>query len=251
MSTIFKYITIAIIVILIQGCNQNNITINKLITSNNALHMENNYEEISYLLVQYKQKLDKKNPSSFNKLWQKEITANMIHQTNTVSLYDFKDNYNKYLKHAFNNKSNINNRNDSLIMGIYKLLYSSYGIDNKKYTALSYNIKNLQEFSDILQIIRWKINYKKDLNKNYLFLTWQNNWQIEFLKKTNIKNPNYNLIKNLNSIKNNKESVFNHSDMSFESILSKIIYINNNSIKKLGGEPNDLAINVLKMFVFL
>ncbi|MCK5110023.1 MAG: hypothetical protein KAQ94_00790 [Arcobacteraceae bacterium] len=247
----FKYLFLTLFILFLQGCNQESINLKKLVTTNNAIQIENNHKEISALLIEYKEKLDKRNPKSFDKVWQKAIIKNIQYQRNNVSLYGFKDNYKKYLKYAFDTKTNIKNRNDFLILGLYKLLYLSYTINDEKYTALSYKIKTLKEFSDILQIIKWQINYKKDLNKNYLFLTWQNNWQVELLGKTDIKNPDYNLIKNLTYIKNNKESVFDASNMSFETILGKVLYINNNSIKRLGGEPNELTIEFLKFFVFL
>ncbi len=244
------YLLVLFCIIFLQGCNQNNITIRKLIATDNAIQMEKNYEEITSLLIRYKKNLDKRNPKSFNKQWKKTIARDMKNKKN-ISLYDFKDNYNKYLKQAFNQKINIKNRNDLLVIGLYKLLYSSYGVNNDKYTALSYKMKNLKDFSDILQIIRWQIKYKKDLNNNYLFLTWQNNWQIELAKKTSLKNPNYKLIKNLASIQKKDENIFNSSNMFFETILSTILYINNDSIKRLGGEPNELTLKTLKFFVFL
>lgn len=221
-----------------------------IISTSNAIEIEKNYKEINTLLIKYKQKLDKRNPWSFKKDWQKSLVVNMKNNDN-ITLYNLKDNYSKYLKHTFNIKSDIKNRNDTLIVGLYKLLYLSYGFENKKLTALSYNLKNLQEFSKVIQIVRWKIAHSKDDNNKYLFLTWQNNWQVELLQKTNKKNPNYSLIKDLRYIKNKKESVFNSSNMSFENIISKILYINNDSIKRLGGEPNELAVEFLKFFVFL
>ncbi len=245
-----KYFLLSLLFLSLHGCNQENLTFRKLIATDNAVQMEENYNEIASLLIKYKNKLDKRNPKSFNKTWQKSLITNIKNQQN-VSLYDFKDNYNKYLKHAFNTEVNIKNRNDALIIGLYKLLYFSYGISNKKYTALSYKMKNLKDFSDVLQIIRWQIKYKKNEDKDYLFLTWQKNWQVELLKKINLKKPNYNLIKNLTYINNKKESIFDSSNMSFETIISKILYINNDSIKRLGGEPNELTIDVLKFFVFL
>ena len=100
-------------------------------------------------------------------------------------------------------------------------------------------------------MIQWRIKYRKDIQGNYLFLTWQNNWQIQLAKQTNIHNPDYNLIQNLDYIKDDKENIFYHSNMSFETIISKMIYINNNTIKRLGGEPNELAIGAIKFFIFL
>jgi len=249
-TTLFKYFFIILVIFSLQGCSQTSFTVRKIIATENAIQMEKNHKEITSLLIKYKQNLDKRNPKAFNKTWQKSILGNMYKQKN-ISLYDFKDNYNKYLKRAFSTKIDVKNRNDLLIVGLYKLLYSSYGIYNNKYTALSYKMDNLKEFSRVLQIVKWQIKHKKDLNNNYLFLTWQNNWQIELFKKTKRKKPNYNLIKNLVYIKNNKESVFDSSNMLFETILSKILYINNNSIKRLGGEPNELTIEAIKIFVFL
>jgi hypothetical protein len=59
------------------------------------------------------------------------------------------------------------------------------------------------------------------------------------------------LIKNLKYIKNKKENIFDSSNMEFENIISKILYINNDSIIRLGGEPDELSLNALKLFIFL
>jgi hypothetical protein len=247
-----KYISLAIISILFfQGCTQQNLAVKDVFKTENAVQIQSNYRDICDLLAEYKQKLDKRNPQAFSKVWEKPILQNIKTQNNNISLSQYRNNYTKYLKKAFNTSSNIKQRNDYLILGFYKLLFMSYDMDNEKFTALNYNIKNFEKLSKLLQVIQWQVNHTKDDKNNYLFLTWQNNWQIELARKTNSKNPNYNLIKDLKYIKSNKESVFNPSNMSFESILSKMLYINDQSIKRLGGEPDELSLKALKSFLIL
>ncbi len=249
-----KYIGLMVLIIFFQGCGKNDFTLKNLVTTENAIQMKKNYKEIVTLLIKYKTKLDKRNPKLFNKDLEKSIIKDMKNSAD-ISYNNFKDNeknnYNVYLKNAFNQHKNIINRNDMLILGLYKLLYLSYGVKNEKLTALSYNLKNLQEFNKVIQIVRWKIKYDKDKANNYLFLTWQNNWQVELHQRIDMANPDYNLIKDLKYIKNKEENVFLASNMSFDNIISKILYINNNSIKRLGGEPDELTIGFIKFFVFL
>ena len=86
-----------------------------------------------------------------------------------------------------------------------------------------------------------------------MFLTWQNNWQIELAKKLK-KNNNIKLIalENLEYIKNKKESFLSSSNFSFEVILTQMIDRSNNSLKILDVDVTDVGFDALKsIFIFL
>ena len=75
-------------------------------------------------------------------------------------------------------------RNDYMILGLYKQFWLAYEQNEAhQITTLSYNQEALKTLFYTLKVIKWKINTKKNEHGNYLFLTWQNNWQVE-LKKT-------------------------------------------------------------------
>ncbi len=251
MKSKVKYIIFICFIFFFQGCSKNSSTIKQFFQTNNIIQVENNYKEICTLIAQYKIKLDKRNPKAFNKIWEKPIIENIKSLRNNIDLSNYKDDYKKYLQKTFSQNTNIQNRNDFLILGIYKLLYVTYNIKDEKFTTLDYQLKDFQKLSEILQAIHWKIKNLKDKGNNYLFLTWQKNWQIQFAKITNNKNPDYNLIKNLDYIKQNKETIFQSSNMSFEKLFHKIIYKNNDSIKRLGGEPSELSLSALKLILFI
>ena len=50
---------------------------------------------------------------------------------------------------------------------------------------MQYDIEKLQEANKMMQIIQYRIQTAKDIDGNYLFITWQRPWQIEVLKKIN------------------------------------------------------------------
>jgi hypothetical protein len=103
-----------------------------------------------------------------------------------------------------------------------------------------------------MKIIQWKIKHDKDNNGNYLFKTWQNNWQLELEKK--IKNkikPSWELIENLEYIKNKKETIFDPSNISFELLTNNIIQNIKTDIRVMGEEPSDLALDASSFFIFL
>ncbi|MCP4970392.1 MAG: hypothetical protein GY932_07355 [Arcobacter sp.] len=87
------------------------------------------------------------------------------------------DNYKDYLQIAFS-KDYIPCRNDYLILGLYYLVYDLYDIeDSHKVIALEYDKNKLHKLYKNLQVIKWKIKVNRDFKGNYLFKTWQNNWQ--------------------------------------------------------------------------
>jgi len=106
----------------------------------------------------------------------------------------------------------------------------------------------MQRLYEYLQVIRWKIRTNKDKKGDYLFNTWQNNWQIELEKKYI---NDYNIINNLEYIKSKKESIYEHSNFSFEIVLSKIITNVEHSLRKINVEPYEMGFSAIKSFVFI
>jgi len=224
--------------------------------SNSAVEIKKDYKAISKFILQFKEKLDKRNPNAFDENLSNEIYTQIDNLQNNISLqYNGKDitSYKGYLQIAFS-KDDIKNRNDYLIIGLYKLLYDSYDVeDSYKLTAFSYDKEKLQRLYSNLQILSWKIKVDKDLSDNYLFLTWQNNWQIELEKKIkNAETLTWSDFQNLEYIKNGKESIFGYSNFSFDRVLTLMNYRVKSSLERLGVEPTDMSIQAIKsLFIFL
>lgn len=161
------------------------------------------------------------------------------------------DDFNDYLRIAISPKK-VTNRNDYLILGLYKQIYKSYEIEEDiQISTLTYEIEKLKSLYYTLSVINWQIKSKKDENGNYLFLTWQNNWQIELEKRIkNNEKITWELIQNLEYIKNQKETVFSPSNSSFEVLMQEMLYRVKNSLKIMGEEPLDVGIEVMKTLVF-
>ncbi|MEA3289949.1 MAG: hypothetical protein U9Q04_07210, partial [Campylobacterota bacterium] len=102
-----------------------------------------------------------------------------------------------------------------------------------------------------MQILQWKIKHNKDSNNQYLFLTWQKNWQVELAKKINKKDFNFEMIKELHHIKTNKENLLDGSNSSFEILTSLMILYLHDSLKLLGAEPNKLSVDAIVGMVFM
>ena len=224
--------------------------------SNSAIGIKEDYKNISKNILILKEKLDKRNPKAYDKTIASDIYTQVNNLTNDLNL-SYKDkeltSYKGYLQIAFS-KDDIPNRNDFLILGLYKLIYDSYDIKNSyKLTAFSYDKEKLQRLYNNLQIISWKIKVDKDLNDNYLYLTWQNNWQIELAEKVSKGlEPSWQDIQNLTYIKNKKESIFGYSNLSFETKLTEIKNRVKMSLNKLGVEPTEMSIKAIKsFFIFL
>ena len=102
-------------------------------------------------------------------------------------------------------------------------------------------------------MIKWKIRTAKDTNDNFLFITWQNNWQIELHEKVKKGiNPTWEVLENLPSIKNGKESLFDHSNPNFEILLNHMIAHVKNSARTIGDEPVDIGLNaMISLVLFL
>lgn len=251
-----KIFFLSISLLFFSGCIPKQDDVQGVFQTNSANIMKNDYQNIQKLLISFKEKLDKRNPQSFsknlsNRIYKliNELENDFLLKHNNSTL----DNYKDYLQIAFS-KDTIHKRNDYLVLGLYYLVHSSYEIsDGHKITAFSYNKDNLHNLYQNLQIIKWKIKVDKDVKENYLFLTWQNNWQIELEKKLkNDENLSYQDLLNLKYIKDKKETLLDPSNFSFEVILTQMTDRVRNSLEALGEEPKDLTIGALRaIFLFL
>ncbi len=231
-------------------------TVQEMFQSNNAVEIKNDYKKITRLVIRLKEKLDKRNPKAYDENLASSIYTEIDNLQDTINL-KFKNNdvgsYKSYLQIAFS-KDDIKNRNDYLILGLYKNIYDAYDISSSyKITAFSYDKEKLLKLYKNLQILAWKIKVEKDLNDNYLFLTWQNNWQIELEKKVKAGlKPTWEDFKNLAYIKNGQESIFGYSNLSFEHIILQMKARVGTTLERLGTEPTQMSLNTIKsIFIFL
>jgi hypothetical protein len=237
--------------IFFQACAFNKSSLKSLAQSNSASQIEEYKVEILESLINYKNKLDLRNPSAFNK----DIKDDIINEIsiNEDYIHIIQDGvkletYEDYFYYAFSEK-NINNRNDLLILGMYKLIFKAYAMErNHQFVSFSYNKEEMQNLHKYLQVIRWKIKTAKNEKGQYLFNTWQNNWQIELEKKYV---GDYNIINNLEYIKSEKETVYDYSNFSFEIVLSEIIVNVEHTLKKINVEPFEMGFSTLKSFIFV
>lgn len=242
-------------ILLFSGCATNQEKVSEILQSHGATQMNRDYKQMIALLAQYKEKLDLRNPSHFSKQQQHYIYNDMLNNTNTIRITHngvALKTYDDYLRIAFDKNPDIVERNDFLILGIYKLLWDTYEKDKgHQITTLSYHQKEFKRLYYYLEVIRWKIRTAKDTNDNYLFLTWQNNWQIELEKriKQGLK-PSWQMIEHLIPIQNGTETIFNASNFNFEVLLSQMIFHVKNSARIIGDEPFDIGIEAMISFVF-
>ncbi|WP_024954146.1 hypothetical protein [Sulfurospirillum arcachonense] len=250
-----KFISILLMIMIFSGCTNSQQKIKELFQTDNATHLKKDYYEMVKLLISYKKKLDARNPKSFDKQYAPYIYQELNNNTNKLFLkYENKyiSDYNQYLKIALDKEKPIKNRNDYLILGIYKYMYKAYQLnESHQVTTLSYDKKSLESLYYALKVLRWQIRTKKDINNKYLFLTWQNNWQIEL--QENIKNgekPSWELIQKLQYIANEKESIYSSSNFNFEIILTQMIHHVKNSLIIMDNEPLDVSIEAMKSLIF-
>lgn len=242
---------LVVLVLFFQACSLNQDTFKSVAKTNSAIAISEYKNEVLKTLVTYKKKLDLRNPYSFNKNIQKDIYQQINAKQDYINIIQ-KDKKLKtsdeYLYHAFS-KESIQNRNDFLILGIYKLIYKAYSLDKvHTFSAMEHNKYEILKLYKYLQVIRWKIRTQKDLNNEYLFITWQNNWQLELMKKDN---SDLNIIKDLKYIKSKKETIYSPSNFSFETLISQMLTNIEHSLRKINIEPYEMSISALKSFVFI
>lgn len=252
----FKIITLITILLFFSSCVPTKEDVKSALQTNSATSIKNDAKDLQKLLIKFKSKLDKRNPNNFSKKLESKIYKTIKNSDKKLYIKyedNILDNYKDYLQIAFS-KDDIFPRNDYLVLGLYYLIHTSYEMDEgHRITALEYDKEKLNKLYKNLQIIKWKIKVDKDLKENYLFLTWQNNWQVQLEKKLkNNEELSLDEIKMLESIKEDKESVFDPSNFSFEVILTQMIDRVEDSLKALGEEPKKLSVTALRsIFLFL
>lgn len=251
-----KYIFLMILFLsLLTGCAKPKEKIQEFLETDSATQVREDYKSILENLVLFKVKLDKRNPNEYDKKLSNQIFQEIRTNQNNIRIKinnTFLIKYDEYFKFAFDNNPHIKNRNDFLILGMYKLTYEAYDLDKgHQLTALTYDNEKLQKLYYYLRALKWRIKTAKNDNKEYLFLTWQKNWQIELERKINAGDlPSWEMIESLKYIKEKKESIFEPSNFSFEILLSKMIFDVKHTLKNIGEEPIDISIEALKGLVF-
>ncbi|MEN8718601.1 MAG: hypothetical protein ABF301_08095 [Sulfurovum sp.] len=247
--------SLAVVTALIfSACNQdtfNSNTLKSIVQSNSAAQIVEYKENILKHLVEYKVILDEKNPNSFNKALHEEIKSQIKNEQNYINIVqDGKKlvHFDDYFHYAFLSK-NVKNRNDFLILGLYKLIYESYNLDKKhKFTAISYDAEKLKKLYKYLQVISWKIRNEKNYKNEYLFITWQKDWQLR-LEKDYM--GDLNIINSYDSVKSKKESIIGQSLFTFEVLIEKMKSDVEYSLLKVNIEPQKIGFDVAKTFLFL
>lgn len=248
---LFHYILLLVLVFTFQACSVNKDTLQSVAQTDSASQIVEFKNETLDLLVKYKKKLDIRNPNSFNRALAKNVYFQINTNQNYINIIQNKvklKTSQEYLHYAFS-KDEVKNRNDFLIIGLYKLIYNAYNLkEEHHFTSLQYNKSEMLKLYQYLQVIRWKIRTSKDNKNQYLFNTWQNNWQLELMKKDD---SNLNIIKDLKYIKSKKESIYDSSNFSFENIISEILVNIKHTLKEINVEPYDMSISAIKSFVFI
>jgi hypothetical protein len=251
MKKITKIILILISLLSITGCStkEDYSFVKSVFQTEGASTVKAQIDILRNKLLEYKIKLNKRNPNYYSKKTDEKITNEIKNSTNnlTLKLPKNKTNstYKDYLNIAFR-PEHVTNRNDYLIMGIYKLFYWAYTIERSHtVTTMQYDIEKLQEANKMMQIIQYKIQTATDKDGNYLFITWQRPWQIEVLTKINNK-------KKVNLDKYTKKQLLYHSNMSFQVVSSSMISTIQETLKSLGAEATNLSKSAVKnIFIFL
>ena len=246
-----NFIIVLILLMSITGCgtNKNPSFVKSIFQTDGASAVDIHIDTLKSELLKYKYKLNKRNPNHHFKNIDKAIIKEIKNSTNnlTLKLLNNKTNttYKDYLNIAFDTNY-IENRNDYLILGIYKLLYWAYDIKRSHtITTMQYNIQKLQKANKMMQVIQYKIQTTTDKNGNYLFLTWQRPWQVEILKKINKKEK-------INLDKYTHKQLLYPSNMSFQVISSNMIFTIQKTLKFLGAEVSNLSKSAIKnIFIFL
>ena len=248
----YSILSFMLIVALFSGCSIKNENFARSIFQTSGATLMQNYQiDLNMLLIKLEYKLYKRNPEIFTKNTLSYLQYDIKHKTNSINLpliKDFaQDNFKTYLKIAFS-KNEIKERGDYLIVGLYKMFYFAYNeAQFHKISALQYNKKRLEFAYKILQVVDWKIKTARSRQGKYLFLTWQNNWQIELYKRLKKgESLSAKLINNLEYIKDKKESLFSPSNLSFEVVFAKMQYIFTKSLKTVGVEPSHLSVSALR-----
>lgn len=245
-----KIILTLFLLLSFNGCITNQEKLSETLQSHGATLLHRDFKKIGEYLLVYKEKLDLRNPKAFSPKEKYTILHEIQNGQNglRITYNDVKlHTYDDYLRVAFDPSPLITDRNDFLILGLHKLFYTTYEIEKgHRVTTLSYQQEAFKKLYYYLEVIKWKIRTAKDSNGNYLFVTWQNNWQMELntlLKKDS--SPSWSAINNLPSIRNRKETLFDPTNFNFEILLNHMIAHTKNSARVVGDEPIDIGIEAM------
>jgi hypothetical protein len=255
-----KYVILAFLqllfVVLFSGCSTNTLDLKDSLQSTNATLLKRDFQDLCELLLQLKSKLDARNPKNFDSHNHDKIADNIRHKNNNFILKTDKHSalevYHQYLNLAFSKEKHLWYRNDLLIVGIYKMLYDAYEKQlGHKITALSYDAQKMLKAYKYLQVIKWRLYHERSTHGELLFVTWQNNWQIELSRAfEKEKTLHYEALSKLPSIQSNKESFLDPSNMNFEALFAQMLYIVKKDLKIIGHEPTALGVEGIKSVLF-
>lgn len=233
----------------ISGCStkKDNDFVQSIFQTNGAVAVRQHTDFLIDSLLLYYIKLNKRNPSFTSKNNFNAIAIEMKNRSDRINLplVTQKASYKEYLNIAFD-KEYVKDRNDYLILGIYKMFYYAYDVQRTHtVTTIQYDTQKIQEANTMMQIIQYKIQTARNKDGNYLFLTWQRGWQVDVLKK---KSQN----KTIELEKYTKEELLYSSNMSYQVLSSKMIFTLQESLKYLGVEATNLSAQAIKsVFMFL
>ena len=243
-----KILIILGILYIFLGCSSKNDAsfVHSVFQTDGATKVRQHINILQDSLIRYYIKLNKRNPSNTSKNNSTEIIQEIKNRTNIIRLHLAGSkkivNYKDYLNIAFSEKY-VKNRNDYLILGIYKMFYEAYTLTRTHtITTVQYDVKKVQEANKMMQIIQYKIQKNKDRNGNYLFITWQRPWQLESLKKINKH-------KKLNLEMYTQEQLLYHSNMTFQVLTQRMIFTLQETLHYLGVEGTDLSAQTIKSFL--
>ncbi len=247
-----RIVFVFVLILFINGCaTKDNNFANRVFQTNGATLMHEYLITLDKMLLQLGIKLKKRNKEIFSKDILMYLENDMRNSTDTISLPLVhtmnKTSFKEYLKIAFSNDK-IKDRGDYLLVGLYKMFYWSFEAKSfHKFSAMQYDGNKLQEAYEILQVVAWKIKVAKDSRGNYLYLTWQNNWQVELHKRLKRgEKLSAKLINSLKYIKNKKESLLSSSNLSFEALFAKMLFVYERALKTVGVEPKSLGTDALR-----
>lgn len=248
---LLKLILFTIMLLVVSGCSvkEDKAFVQSMFQTNGASAVREQTDFLRESLIKYYNKLNKRNPSFYSKENYKVIIREVQNKTNKarLPLVANKENpsYKDYLNIAFAPEY-VKDRNDYLILGMYKLFYWAYELEREHtLTTMQYDTTKIQQANKMLQIVQYKIQTAKNTNGDYLFLTWQRAWQVEVLKNVN-NNQNIDLEKYTQ-----KELLYS-SNMSYQVLSSKMIFTIQESLRYLGVEATNLSAQAIKsVFMFL
>ncbi len=247
-----------VLILFLGGCSsKENNFVSSVFQTNGAGLMKEYRVTLDKFLLQLGKKLILRNQEAFSRDILFYIKNDINNDADTINLplvsSADETNFKEYIKIAFSPKK-IKHRGDYLLVGLYKMFYWSFEAKSfHKLSALQYDGNKLQEAYEILQVVAWKIKIAKDRRGNYLYLTWQNNWQVELQKRFKRgEKLSAKLINSLKYIKNKKESLLSSSNLSFEALFAKMLFVYERALKTVGVEPKSLGTDALRtLFLML